>query len=38
MKKNYDEITLQILLITEDTVRCSQGGSGGDDYVTDEFN
>lgn len=34
MKKNYDEITLQILLITEDAVSCSQSG---DDYVTDDF-
>ena len=34
MKKNYDEITLQILLITEDVVRCSKPG---DDDIEDPF-
>ena len=34
MKKNYDEIILEIFLITEDAVRCS----GGDDMAEDDFN
>ena len=34
MKKNYDEITLEIFFITEDAVRCSQSG---DDYEVDDF-
>ena len=34
MKKNYDEITLDIFFITEDAVRCSQSG---DDMAPDDF-
>ena len=34
MKKNYDEIILNIFLITEDAVRCSQSG---DDDAEDIF-
>ena len=33
MKQIYDEITLEIFLITEDAVRCSSG----DDMVQDDF-
>jgi hypothetical protein len=34
MKKNYDEITLEIFFITEDAVRCS---ISGDDMAEDDF-
>lgn len=37
MRKNYEEITLDILLITEDVVRCSNTYSVGDDIGGDIF-
>ena len=37
MKKNYEEITLDILFVTEDVVRCSNTYSVGDDIEEDIF-
>jgi hypothetical protein len=37
MRKNYEEITLDILLVTEDVVRCSNTYSVGDDVSADIF-
>lgn len=38
MRKNYEEITLDILLVTEDVVRCSDNTySVGDDIGADIF-
>lgn len=37
MRKNYEESTLDILLITEDVVRCSNTYSVGDDIEEDIF-
>lgn len=37
MKKSYEELTLEILLVTEDVVRCSNTFSVGDDVGEDPF-
>jgi hypothetical protein len=37
MKKSYEELTLEILLVTEDVVRCSNIFSVGDDASDDIF-
>ena len=37
MRKNYEEIDLDILFVTEDVVRCSNTYSVGDDIEEDIF-
>lgn len=37
MKKEYQEVALEIVFITEDAVRCSNTYSTGDDYIGDIF-
>jgi len=37
MKKCYEELTLEIVLVTEDVVRCSNTYSVGDDVGEDIF-
>ena len=37
MKKCYEELTLEIVFVTEDVVRCSNTYSVGDDYSADIF-
>ena len=37
MRKNYEEIVLDILFVTEDVVRCSNTYSVGDDIEEDIF-
>lgn len=37
MKKSYEELTLEILLVTEDVVRCSESYEYGDDFSADIF-
>ena len=37
MKKEYQEVALEIVFLTEDTVRCSNGFDFGDDTGEDIF-
>lgn len=37
MKKEYQEVALEIVFIMEDTVRCSNTYDQGDDWLPDDF-